>query len=56
MTNVYVNYVKLKRDSEIRVFASTRKDIAHGIKEDYAELEERRHGTVVANKIRTIVF
>ena len=56
MVKVYVNYVKLKKKSEIRVSATTRKDSADLVKEDYIEAEERRPGSVVANKIRTIVF
>ena len=56
MTKVYVNYVKLKKETEPRIFATTRKNLADEYKEQYVELNERRPGTVVANKIRTIVF
>ena len=56
MAKVYVNYVKLKKETEPRIFATTRKNLADEYKEQYVELNERRPGTVVANKIRTIVF
>ena len=53
---VYVNYVKLKRESQPRIFATTRKELSDEYKEQYVEANERRPGTITANKIRTIDF
>ena len=56
MPKVYVNCVKLRKESDVRVFATSRKDSAIEFKEQYEELEERRCGTVTINKMRTINF
>ena len=56
MVKVYVNYAKLKKEKEPRLSVSTRKSYAEAFKLDYEEVEERRPGSVTANKIRTVDF
>ena len=53
---VYVNYVKLKGNSDPDLSVSKSKSNAIAIKEGYEKMERRSPGTVTANKIRTIDF